>query len=421
MRFLPKRFAEEFFLYSSQFTVFFILMLFSTPSIIAMQPIALIVLNGFLLLQITLLAFWGHKPLPRFLLSFITPAGYSMLQTITGRTFPVDMASFFLWAVSFYVGLLQAWSGAARRSWPKRVLEAFLSFGTVFTFIFFYFYLDLRINLAARFNSGELPYDGYIQGLSISSFLPAFVKFIKSPQHTFFAFGAFVFGILQLGNKVKELSLRARLERIVSSVPVPTRDLADDPEPTEAENKEAAVVYGDIWNFSALTGKVSAREAVEVLNRYYALWNVTVTRHGGYLDQFVGDTAVAVFGLLGEKDAGERAVACAFELLRELPHLQEDLAAAGLPMIKHVGIGVHWGKLMVGRLKNGTSPAFSVFGEAVSIATRLDSLCREFKQDVLVSQAVYKQVGIETQQHLQMVGEVLLRGKTQPSAVYGRK
>lgn len=421
MRFLPKRFAEEFFLYSSQFTVFFILMLFSTPSIIALQPVALVVLNCFLLLQITLLAFWGHKPLPRFFFSFITPAGYSMLQTLTGRTFPVDMASFFLWTVSFYVGLLQAWSGAARRSWPKRVLEAFLSFGTVFTFIFFYFYLDLRISLAAQFNSGQLPYKGYIWGLSISSFLPAFVGFIKSPQHTFFAFGAFVFGMLQLVNKVKELSLRARLERIVGSVPPPTGDGKDAPPRAEAEIKEAAVIYGDIWNFSALTGKVSAREAVEVLNRYYALWNVTVTRHGGYLDQFVGDTAVAVFGLLGEKDAAERAVACAFELLRELPHLQEDLAAAGLPVIKHVGVGVHSGKVMVGRLQNGTCPAFSIFGEAVSLAARLDSLCREFKQDVLVSQAVYKQMGIETQQHLQMVGEVLLRGKTQPSAVYGRK
>ena len=342
MRFLPKRFAEEFFLYSSQFTVFFILMLFSTPSIIALQPIALVVLNGFLLLQISLLAFWGHKPLPRFLFSFITPAGYSLLQTITGRTFPVDMASFFLWAVSFYVGLLQAWSGAARRSWPKRVLEAFLSFGTVFTFIFFYFYLDLRITLAMRFNAGEIPYAGYIWGLSISSFLPSFVAFIKSPQHTFFAFGAFVFGILQLVNKVKELSLRARLERIVGSVPPPSGDGKDGPARTEAESKEAAVIYGDIWNFSALTGKVSAREAVEVLNRYYALWNVTVTRHGGYLDQFVGDSAVAVFGLLGEKDAAERAVASAFELLRELPHLQEDLAAAGLPVVKHVGVGVHW-------------------------------------------------------------------------------
>lgn len=421
MRFLPKRFAEEFFLYSSQFTIFFILMLFSTPSIIAFQPVALVVLNGFLLLQITLLAFWGHKPLPRFLFSFITPAGYSMLQTITGRIFPVDMASFFLWTVSFYVGLLQAWSGAARRSWPKRVLEAFLSLGTVLTFIFFYFYLDLRINLAARFNAGDLPYEGYLRGLAISSFPPAFVAFIKSPQHTFFAFGAFVFGVLQLVNKVKELSLQARLDRIVGSVPPPTWAPKEGAPRVEAETLDAAVIYGDIWNFSVLTGKASAREAVEVLNRYYALWNVTVIRHGGCLDQFVGDTAVAVFGLLGEKDAAERAVDCAFELLRELPHLQEDLAAAGLPVVKQVGVGVHWGRVMAGELNNGTCPSFSVFGEAVSIAARLDSLCREFKQDVLVSQAVYKQVGIETQQHLQLVGEVLLRGKTQPSAVYGRK
>ncbi|HSV56206.1 MAG TPA: adenylate/guanylate cyclase domain-containing protein, partial [Magnetospirillaceae bacterium] len=338
-----------------------------------------------------------------------------------GHTFPVDMASFFIWTVSFYVGLLQAWSGMVRRSWPKRVLEAFLSFGTVFTFIFFYFYLVLRISLITRFNAGELPYDGYLRSLSITSFPSAFGAFIRSPQHSFFAFGAFVFGILQLVNKVKELSLRTRLERVLASVPPPTADAEARSRITAAENKEAAVIYGDIWNFSAITGKVSARESVAVLNRYYSLWNVMVTRHGGYMDQFVGDTAVAVFGLLGEKDAGERAVACAFELLRELPHLQDDLAAAGLPVFKHVGVGVHSGKVTVGELNNNTSPVLSVFGEAVSIAARLDSLCREFKQDILVSQAVYKQVSLETQQRLQFVGEVLLRGRTSPSAVYGRK
>ena len=396
-------------------------MLFSTPSIIALQPVALVVLNVFLLLQITLLTFFGHKPLPRFLFSFITPAGYSMLQTLTRSIFPMDMASFFLWAVAFYVGLLQAISGVARRSWTKRFLEGFLSFGTVFIFVFFYFYLDLRISLAARFNSGELPYSGYVKSLSISNFAPAFATFIKSPQHTFFVFGAFVFGALQLVNKVKELSLRARLERILQSVPPPAPDEKVRAALSPAESKSASILYGDIWNFSSLTGKLSAREAVDVLDRYYSLWNVVVTRYGGFLDQFVGDTAVAVFGILGEKDAEERAVACAFELLRELPHLQEDLTAAGLPPIRHVGIGVHSGKIVVGELESGGAQTLSVFGEAVSVAARLDSLCREFKQDVLVSQDIYKQLSIETQAHLQLLGEVLLRGKTHLSAVYGRK
>lgn len=421
MKFLPKRFAEEFFLYSSQFTVFFILMLFSTPSIIAFQPVALIVLIGFLLLQISLLAIFGHKPIHRFLLSFITPLGYSILQTLTRAVFPLDMASFFLWAVAFYVGLLQAIGGTIRRTWPRRVIEAFLAFGTVFTFIFFYFYLDLRIALGARFNSGELPYSDYVKGLALSNFVRAFVVFIKSPQHTFFAFGALAFGGIQFVNKAKELSLRARIERILNSVPQPVPDAQARSSLAEGENKEAVVLYGDIWNFSTLTEKLPAREAVEILNRYYSLWSVTVTHHGGFLDQFVGDTAVAVFGLLGEKDAGEQGIKCAFELLNELSHLQEDLATSGLPVVKHVGIGVHAGKIMVGELKTGGATSLSVFGEAVSTAARLDSLCREFKQDMLVSQAAYKLVSIETQARLQPLGEVLLRGKTQLSAVYGRK
>jgi len=154
----------------------------------------------------------------------------------------------------------------------------------------------------------------------------------------------------------------------------------------------------------------------------YALWDIVARRHKGLVEQFVGDTAIIVFGIMGEKDAADEAVACAFDFLYEFSHLQDDLASHRLPLVKHIGIGVHAGKVAVGELSAASGiQRIGVVGEAVNIAARLDSLCREFKQDLLVSQPVYKQLGLESQSRFQPMGEVLFRGKTQPQMVYGKK
>jgi len=101
--------------------------------------------------------------------------------------------------------------------------------------------------------------------------------------------------------------------------------------------------------------------------------------------------------------------------------LQDDLAANSLPVIRHVGIGVHAGMAAIGELGSGSTRRVATVGEAVNTAARLDSLCREFRQDLLISASTYKQLGIESQAWFQQLGEVLLRGKTQPVAVFGRK
>jgi adenylate cyclase len=177
-----------------------------------------------------------------------------------------------------------------------------------------------------------------------------------------------------------------------------------------------------LWNFTPIAEKEGARATIGLLNRYYALWDVVARRHKGVVEQFVGDTAILVFGMMGEKDAADDAVACAFDFLYEFSHLQEDLAEHRLPLVKHMGIGVHAGKVAVGELASASGvQRIRVIGDAVNIAARLDALCREFKQDLLISHPVYKQLSLEPQSRFQPMGEVLFRGKTQPQAVYGKK
>lgn len=422
MKFLPRRYLEEFFLYSSQFVIFYIIILFASPTIIRPTNVALVTLICFLLMQIGLLARYGHRPLARFLFSLMTPLGYSGMQALSGPVLPLDMASFFLWATALYLGGIQALGLLFRRKWPKRIAETLLILGTVFTFIFFYFYLDLRLNSTKAYDAGELGYEGLMAALAMDNFVPAFFSFAKFTQHIFFMFGTLMFGLFQMSDKIKQISLNARLDSVYAVVEPPAVDVPTREMFKRGEVRDVAILYADLWNFTPIAEKEGPTETMGLLNRYYGVWDLVVRRNHGVIEQFVGDTVIAVFGLMGEKEYCENAVACALDFLREFPYLQEDLTSHRLPLVKHIGIGVHAGRATVGELSVASgSPRIAVVGDTVSMAARLDSLCREFKQDLLVSAPAYKQLSLELQSQFQTMGEVLFRGKTQPQAVFGRK
>ena len=382
-------------------------------------PISLIIVTLFLVIQILLLVGQGHKPLLRILFSFITPAAYTLVRMLTGTFLPLDMAIGFIWGAALYVGLFQAIALSARGTWFKRAAEALLAAGVVLLFIFFYFYLDLRLGLAKRLATGEIGFAQYAKALGIASFPPSFLKFLETPQNLFLIFGIATFGIMLLASKVKVLGLRSRIAGLFGTARVDEN--VGDPAAAAGQGSIVTVVSSDIRDFTGLADRLSPERAVAVLNRYYSVWAVAADRHGGRLAGTTGDSVVVVFGLLGEKDAAERALACARDFIAEFPGFKDDLQSASLPAPTDVSIGMHTGSIVAGDLGVQGSRRLGVFGEAVSTAARLDSLCREFKQDILLSQSVFRQLELESQARLVRIGEVLLRNSTQPVPVYGTK
>ncbi|HOX32200.1 MAG TPA: adenylate/guanylate cyclase domain-containing protein [Spirochaetales bacterium] len=419
MRLKPKRVFDEFFLYSSQFVVFFILLLFITPASEALRPTAIALVVCFLLVQISLLAGQGHKPVLRVLYSLITPAGYALVRTLMGGFAPWDMSNVFLWGASCYVGLFQALALAARRRWIKRSAETLLALGAVLILVFFYFYLDLRLGLTRGLAAGTVSRAEFQLALDATSFGPAFAAFLAAPQNLFLIFGVATLGLMLLASKVQVIGLRGRIEALFGTARIDEK--APTPERAPGEAVAVTAISADIRDFTNLADRVQPERAVAILNRYYALWAVAAERHGGRLAGLAGDSVIVVFGLLGEKDRAERALACAYDFIAELPGLQDDLASASLPGPAEVSIGIHSGTIVAGELGVAGSRRLGVFGEAVSVAARLDSLCREFKQDLLLSQPVFRELELESQARLVRIGDVLLRNSTQPVPVYGRK
>jgi class 3 adenylate cyclase len=414
-----RRFFDEFFLYSSQFLILLILMLFITPAADAIQPASLVMVTSFLIIQILLLVGQGHKPLLRILFSLITPAAYTLVRLLEGRFVAMDMANSFIWCAALYVGLFQAAALSSRGSWLKRAAETFLALGAVLVFIFFYFYLDLRLGLARRLASGEIGQAQYAKALGLGSFGPSFLKFLETPQNDFLIFGVSTFGVFLLASKMNVLSLRTRISGLFGASRVDER--IADPEIATGQAATVTVISSDIRDFTGLADKLSPERSVAILNRYYSVWAVAADRNGGRIAGTTGDSVLVVFGLLGEKDAAERALACARDFIAELPGLRDDLLAASLPAPAEVSIGINSGSIVAGDLGVAGSRRLGVFGEAVSVAARLDSLCREFKQDLLLSQSVFRQLELESQARLVRIGEVLLRNSTQPVPVYGTK
>jgi class 3 adenylate cyclase len=382
--------------------------------------VALGIVIFFLIIQVLLLVGQGHKPILRILFSLITPAAYTLVRLIfTGRFVIFDMANAFIWVVALYVGLFQAIALSARATRARRTAEVFLAFGAVLVFVFFYFYLDLRLGLAKSLSSRAISHAQYTKALDIKNFGPAFVKFIEVPQNDFLIFGIAAFGVLLLSSKVAVLGLRARIAALFGESRTEGKVA---PQPVAASQEAmVTVISSDIRDFTGLADKLSPERSVALLNRYYTLWSMAADKNGGRIVGIAGDSVLVVFGLLGEKDAAERALACAGEFIAQLPGLRHDLESASLPAPTEVSIGIHAGSIIAGDLGVPGAQRLGVFGEAISVAARLDSLCREFKQDLLLSQSVFRQLELESQARLVRIGDVLLRNSTQPVPVYGTK
>ena len=198
-----RRFSEEFYYYSSQLVLFFILTIFLTSGSLAMGLALSLIVLGFMLLQTLLLVTQGHKPVLRFIYSLITPVGYSILRASTSSLDFTETTNVLLWGAAIYIGFFQSLSISLKSGFLKRLAEAALSLGSAVIFFAFYYYLDLRIGLANAFQSGALTREAYVEALKIGAYGRGLKSFAASPQHLFALLGIASFDIMLLAARMR--------------------------------------------------------------------------------------------------------------------------------------------------------------------------------------------------------------------------
>ncbi len=151
---------------------------------------------------------------------------------------------------------------------------------------------------------------------------------------------------------------------------------------------EAAILFADIVGFSRLAERHAPHEVIALLREAHRIVETQVFAHGGMLDKFIGDGAMAVFGAARRDAAGEapdaaRAIRCAGAILTEIARW--SAARGGEPVL--VSVGVHWGHIILGDVGSERRMELAVIGDAVNVASRLESMTRELGVGAAVSEA----------------------------------
>ena len=203
-----------------------------------------------------------------------------------------------------------------------------------------------------------------------------------------------VFAWFAMTGAVYEQGLRRRAERHRRNLSryVPTTvaaTLADRDQPFQSDStQDAAVMFIDMIGFPRLSETISPADGMTLLREFHSRVETAVSAHNGTLDKFMGDGAMATFGVPEPRATDCRdAVACACDLARSIAAWRGELTAAGHPPVR-VGIGLHHGPVLVGELGGKRQVQFTVTGDTVNVASRIEALTREHRATVLASDAV---------------------------------
>lgn len=160
----------------------------------------------------------------------------------------------------------------------------------------------------------------------------------------------------------------------------------------QGETRRVSVLFCDIRDFTRLSGTLSAREVVQLLNEVLSRLVDVVFDHGGTLDKFLGDGLMAVFGApLSSGRDEEMAVRSAVRMREEIEKLNAGRKAAGQPELR-IGIGVHSGEVVAGSIGSLRRLEYTVVGRSVNLASRIEQLNKQFHTDILISSATYDRV-----------------------------
>jgi adenylate cyclase len=177
-----------------------------------------------------------------------------------------------------------------------------------------------------------------------------------------------------------------------------------------------SVLFSDIRGFTAVTEKGEPEALVAQLNDYFSRMVEIVFRHGGTVDKFVGDMVMALFGAPVDDDAhAQRAVAAAVDMVQALGELNRKWALEGRPQLD-IGVGINSGAMIAGNIGSTSIMSYTVIGDNVNLASRLESLNKDYGTRIIISGAT--RAGLSGDFDIRALGDVVVKGKTRPVPIF---
>lgn len=184
------------------------------------------------------------------------------------------------------------------------------------------------------------------------------------------------------------------------------------------EKRDVAIMFCDIRSFTNISECNKPETVVAFLNKYFTAMCTIIKKYGGTVDKFMGDAIMALFGApVSYEDNCRRAIAAAQEMREAVETIELDDLILPPGMKFNVGIGIHYGDVIVGSIGSADKTDYSVIGDNVNLASRLEGLTKTYGTMILVSQAVKDD--IKTDEYIyRHLDNVKVKGKEHPVPIY---
>ncbi len=179
---------------------------------------------------------------------------------------------------------------------------------------------------------------------------------------------------------------------------------------------EATVLFSDVRGFTTVAEELGPQGTVALLNDYFTIMVDCIQAQGGMLDKFIGDAIMAAFGLpVAHDDDPDRAVRASISMISSLFEWNVQRATDGRPPVD-MGIGLNTDTVVAGNIGSPKRMDFTMIGDGVNLASRLESACKQYSARILVSENTFKRLrGVY---RFREVDHVIVKGKTEPIGVY---
>lgn len=267
--------------------------------------------------------------------------------------------------------------------------------------------------------------------LSLALYVANVAFFGPEPPHVMGATLLLMVGVLGVRiagqqQQVLERFARSRLlRRFLPTAGVSAVEEGDDPYAIGTRAVTLTMMVTDLRGFTAMSEKLAPEVMVAQLNAYHGAMYGEIEGHGGMLEKFMGDGALAIFGWPSSPDCGAAAaVACGHAMLVRLAALNAERATAGDPPLA-MGIGVHTGHVIAGAIgAPGRRVEFTFLGDAVNIASRIEGLTKSMKKPLLVSADTVARMSLSAARlpstgALLELGAFEIRGRAEPVKLWG--
>lgn len=184
------------------------------------------------------------------------------------------------------------------------------------------------------------------------------------------------------------------------------------------ERRIVSLIFTDIRSFTTISEAATSDQIVVWLNEYFSRMYAIVDAHCGHINKYIGDGLMIVFGApatRGDEAEARAAVACGLEMLAEVQRINEEWKGTGRPHIA-IGVGIHTGEATCGVVGAERRLEYTVIGDTVNLAARLESTTKEYAVPILISEATARLLGDKYETHA--LGEVKVKGKHASTRIF---